>query len=228
MLVVVGLLSQKGGVGKSTLARAIAAAGVRGGITTRIADLDSQQVTVGEWGERRDDEGIEPAIPIVAVRNAAEALGSARQGDQLLVVDGAARTGTDTLDMALGADLIIQPCGAGYDDLDPAIRFFHELSAAGVPKDRLVVALCRIATEREEEMARRYIGKLGYAVLPGSIPEKASFRDAHNRGLAVSEVAQEPLKSKVDVVVNAIFERLTAIMKAKVLSEQHVPRRNQQ
>ena len=219
MLVVVGLVSQKGGVGKSTLARALAVAAIHAGIRARIADLDPQQVTVGEWGERREEEGVEPPVAVVAVLSTAAALGSAREGDQLLIIDGPARTSQGSLDIARHADLIVQPVGAGYDDLDPAIRLFHELVRVGVEREKLVIALSRIATEREEEFARRYISKLGYQVLPGSIPEKASFREAHDRGLAMTEVVHDALKSKVDEVVNAVFGRLAALMRAKVVAE---------
>ena len=52
---------------------------------------------------------------------------------------------------------VVQPTGASIDDLRPAILLFHELVAAGIPHERLVMALCRILSAAEEEMARRYI-----------------------------------------------------------------------
>jgi chromosome partitioning protein len=217
--VILGLVSQKGGVGKSTLARALAVAATQAGIRARIADLDPQQVTVSEWQERREEGGVEPPVTVGAVVSAAEAIGSAHEGDQLLIIDGPARTSQGTLDISRQADLIVQPVGAGYDDLDPAIRLFHELVRVGIPREKLVIALSRIATAREDEFARRYIGKLGFRVLPGSIPEKASFREAHDRGLAITEAAHGALKGQVDEVVNAVFERLAALMRAKVVAE---------
>jgi hypothetical protein len=69
------------------------------------------------------------------------------------------------------------------------------------------------------EFAMRYIGKLGFQVLPGAIPEKASFREAHDRGLAITEATHGVLKAQVDEVVNAVFERLAALMRAKVVAE---------
>jgi chromosome partitioning protein len=43
MPVVVAFVSQKGGVGKSTLARALATFAVAHGLRTKLADLDVQQ-----------------------------------------------------------------------------------------------------------------------------------------------------------------------------------------
>jgi chromosome partitioning protein len=53
MAVVVGLVSQKGGTGKSTLARALGAVVAHAGLKVRIADLDPQQHTVLEWERTR-------------------------------------------------------------------------------------------------------------------------------------------------------------------------------
>ena len=196
MIVIVGFVSQKGGVGKSTLVRGLAVAAAHAGIKVRIADLDPQQETVAEWEQRRAAAGISPIVPVVKVTAATEAISKAQPGDQLLIIDGPARTSRGTLEIARHADLIVQPSGAGYDDLDPAIRLFHELADIGIPRERMVVALCRIGTDKEEDLARKYVTKAGYGVLPGSLPEKPLFREAHNRGLAVSEVAHKALKAE--------------------------------
>ena len=46
MLVIVGFVSQKGGVGKSTLSRALATSAAAAGTTVTVADLDVQQETL--------------------------------------------------------------------------------------------------------------------------------------------------------------------------------------
>ncbi len=49
MAYILGMVSQKGGVGKSTLARMMAREFVEGGLATKIADLDTQQQTCTNW-----------------------------------------------------------------------------------------------------------------------------------------------------------------------------------
>ena len=49
MAFIISLVSQKGGVGKSTLARLIAREAAIGGLDVKIADLDTQQRTCTNW-----------------------------------------------------------------------------------------------------------------------------------------------------------------------------------
>lgn len=61
----------------------------------------------------------------------------------LLILDGPARTSAGTLEIARIADSVIQPTSAGRDDLDPAIRTFHELAKRRIPTHRLLMVLSR-------------------------------------------------------------------------------------
>ena len=54
MTVVVAFVSRKGGVGKSTLARALATVGARRGLNTALADLDPVQRTATRWQRLRE------------------------------------------------------------------------------------------------------------------------------------------------------------------------------
>jgi chromosome partitioning protein len=112
----------------------------------------------------------------------------------------------------------VQPTGPGVDDLDPAILLFHELSRAGIPAERLVMALCRVASKSEEELARRYVEKAGYVVLPGSIIERTSYREAHNRGLSISEL--KDLDAHAKALMHGLLGRITASVKVRVEAAQ--------
>jgi chromosome partitioning protein len=214
VLVIVGLVSQKGGVGKSTIARALAAVAAYAKIKVTLVDLDPQQQTITRWQERRDVNDAGPALRVVTAKSTSEALEAADDDDQLLIIDAPARTSRGTLEIARSADLIVQPSGATIDDLDPAIILFHELVGTGVPRERLVMALCRIGSVAEEVAARAYIEKAGYAVLPGSIPEQSAYREAQNRGQAVTET--EALNARTDALMEGLLARIGEAVKAKV------------
>ncbi len=207
MAAVIAFVSQKGGVGKSTFARALAREGAKGGLRVKLADLDTQQGTAVDWHRVRLTAGIEPAISIEAYATAAQALSVAPQYD-LLVLDGPARTSAATLEIARSSSVVVQPTGAAADDLRPAIREFHALTRAGVPTARLVFALNRIGTEAEETDARRYIAEAGYETLPGSLPERAGYRMAQNAGYAVTETRFAPLNERADVLIQALIDRI--------------------
>ncbi|WP_340700532.1 ParA family protein [Vibrio harveyi] len=55
---IISFLSQKGGVTKSTLARAVAVAFAQNDWSVHLADMDWQQQTCGKWTARRDEKKI--------------------------------------------------------------------------------------------------------------------------------------------------------------------------
>ncbi len=202
---VIAFVSQKGGVGKSTLARALAREGAAGGLRVKLADLDTQQGTSVDWHRARMDAGIEPAISAEAYKTAAQALAVADQFD-ILILDGPARTSQATLDIARASNLVVQPTGASLDDLRPAVREFHALVKAGVPRARLTFALNRIGTDAEEADARAYLAEAGYAVLAGCLVERPAYRKAQNGGYSVTETRYAALNTRADVLIQSLID----------------------
>ena len=214
MAVIVGLVSQKGGTGKSTLARALGAVVAHAGLKVRIADLDPKQHTVVAWQKTRGENGMAPNLDVRAFPTLPRALAGTAD-DELLILDAPAGGGRRTLDIAKAADLLVQPTSGSLDDLRPAIVLFHELIAADIPSERLVLALSRILSPAEEEAARTYIGKSGYEVLAGFIPERAAYREAHNRGQAVTEAKRRTPETEVERLFEALFNKVHALMLVK-------------
>jgi chromosome partitioning protein len=205
--VIVSFVSQKGGVGKSTLARALLAVAAFT-MKTRLADLDHRQASVVAWKRARARHGGTLAGEVVAYPTITEALGAS--GDvELLIIDAPAGATRSTLDIARHSHLVVQPTGASADDLVPAILTFHELVKEGVPKDRLVVAVCRTLSEGEEAVARAYVKDAGYEVLPGALPERIGYREAQNRGQAVTETKSEKLNADADALMEALLAKVT-------------------
>ena len=207
MTTIIAFVSQKGGVGKSTLARALAREAVVGGLKTKIADLDTQQGTSVDWHRTRLHAGIEPVVSAEAYATAGQALQAAEHFD-LLIIDGPARTSKGTLDIARVADLVVQPTGASVDDLRPAVREFHALVKEGISKDKLAFALNRIGTANEEAEARAYVREAGYAALAGCLLERPAYRKAQNTGHAVTETSYAGLNAKADALIQALIDKV--------------------
>lgn len=214
MQVIVAFVSQKGGVGKSTLTRALATSARAAGIPVTVADLDFQQQTTKRWAERRADNEVGIGVALESFASVAEAVDTIPDGDRLLIVDAPPRASRGTLEIAYRADLIVQPSGPGIDDLDPAILLFHELSRAGISNDKLVVALTRVASKNEENLARRYVEKAGYSVLAGSVYERTAYREAHNRGQSIAEVADLDEHSRT--LMHGLLGLITDCVKRRV------------
>lgn len=208
MASVVAFVSQKGGVGKSTLARALAREAAAGGLRVKLADLDTQQGTSVDWHRMRLSAGIEPAVSVEAFATAAQALAVADAYD-ILIIDGPARTSQATLEIARAANLVVQPTGASLDDLRPAVREFHALAKAGLPADRLIFALNRIGTDAEEADARAYLQEAGYGVLAGCLVERPAYRQAQNSGHAVTETRYGALNARADALIQSLIDRVS-------------------
>jgi chromosome partitioning protein len=203
---IIGFVSQKGGVGKSTLARGIGREAAAGGLSVKIADLDVQQGTSVNWYRRRLEAGIEPIFSVESFKTAAQALKLAPQFDYL-IIDGPARASAATLEIARAATLIVQPTGSSVDDLEPAVLTFHELVRDGISRNILVFALSRVGTDAEEIEARAYIKQAGYAVLDGSIQERPAYRQASNVGLSITETRYQQLNKRADALIQAMVDR---------------------
>ena len=203
---IIGFVSQKGGVGKSTLARGIGREAAAGGLSVKIADLDVQQGTSVNWYRRRLEAGVEPLFSVESFKTAAQALKLSSQFDYL-IIDGPARASAATLEIARAATLIVQPTGSSVDDLEPAVLTFHELVRDGISRDILVFALSRVGTDAEEAEARAYVKQAGYTVLDGSIQERPAYRQASNVGLSITETRYPQLNKRADVLIQAIVDR---------------------
>ncbi len=55
---IISFLSQKGGCGKSTLARLFAQQLTKDDLVVLLADMDIKQTTATKWGQRRQDNGL--------------------------------------------------------------------------------------------------------------------------------------------------------------------------
>jgi chromosome partitioning protein len=64
MAVILGIVSQKGGVGKSTVARLLAREHAQAGWNAKIADLDIAQGTSFNWQARRLHHDVKPAVAV--------------------------------------------------------------------------------------------------------------------------------------------------------------------
>lgn len=215
MSLIVGVVSQKGGVGKSTLARLVAREYALAGWSVKIADLDVSQGTSFNWQSRRLQSGLEPVIAVERFGSVEQAL---KIGDHydLVILDGPPHSTAGTLKIADASLLTILPTGLSLDDLEPSVLLAHELRKRGTSAGKIVFALSRVGdSESEIEEAREYIQQAGYGVLPGSLPEKTAFRRASDEGRSLTETRFPSLNKRSDEMAQGIVDRITHLQKGK-------------
>ena len=103
---ILSLISQKGGVGKSAVARLLAVEFTKAGWSVKIADLDPAQGTSAKWKARRDRAGIQPEIAVEKFRTLDRALKEADRFD-LVILDGPAHAEQGGRIMARESDLVL-------------------------------------------------------------------------------------------------------------------------
>ena len=205
---IISLISQKGGVGKSALSRLIAVEYAKAGWAVKIGDLDTGQGSTAKWKARRDQNGIAPEIPVEKYATVDRAINDAEHYD-LMVLDGPAFAERRGMSMAQASDLIIIPAGYSLDDMDPQIETAYELEEKGIDSDQIVFIFCRAeGSASEDAAARLYMKKARVNVLGPVFPERPSIRQAHNTGRAASEVSYLSIKSKVLLLAQAIADKL--------------------
>ena len=206
----IGIVSQKGGVGKSTLARLLAVEYARNEFSVKIADMDLSQGTVSEWNRLRMSKDYAPLVSVEQFNSVAEAMKQGKNYD-LIVLDGAPHATRMTLDIALQSDFVLLPTGVTLDDLRPTIRLAHELVNKGVSANKIGIVLSRVGTSANEiNGAKRYITEGGY-FLVGTIPEKTSIGQAHDIGRAANETAFKTINENVDELIQSIVNRISEI-----------------
>lgn len=216
MTYVVGMVSQKGGVGKSTLARMMAREFVAGDLRTKIADLDTQQQTCTYWAGRRAENGIAPEIQVQSFASVKSALEEAGRFDAL-ILDGKPNASEQTIEIAKAADLLVIPTGQTLDDLHPGVVLAHSLRKKGVSPERIAFALFRTTgSERENAAARQYLTEAGYLVLDGEVGVSTAYGSASDMGRAITETSFKTLNERASRLAQSVIDRIAELQERQV------------
>ena len=216
MTYVIGMVSQKGGVGKSTLARMMPREFVAGGLTTKIADLDTQQQTCTNWAGRRAENKVEPEVQVQSFPSVRSALEEASRFDAL-IIDGKPNASDQTVEIAKAADLLLIPTGQTVDDLHPGVVLAHSLRKKGVESDKIAFAMFKTTgSERENAAAREYLAQAGYLVLNGEVSVSTAYGSASDIGRAITETSFRSLNERASRLAQSVIDRMAELQERQV------------
>jgi chromosome partitioning protein len=211
---IIAFVSQKGGVGKSTLARASAVALSQAGFRVRLCDLDTQQGTSIEWYRQRLNNNGKPLASVEYYGTVKQALQNGLDVNpafDFLVVDAPGRSSAATIELAQQSHLVVQPATGTLDDLRPGVQLFHELFKNKVPHGRMLFALTRTSSDHEEALAKDYIKASGYTVLNATLPDSPGYKHAQNEGSSVIETRWESLNQRAQALMDDVFNTLNRL-----------------
>jgi chromosome partitioning protein len=128
---VLAVLAQKGGVGKSMLARSLAVQALMDGLKTAVLDADPQG-TVVAWGRRRKPDA--PAVIALGAQTITEAVRAlAARGADLVVIDTPPHAQPIISTAARAADAAILVTGPYPEDLEQVGIVAAVVQALGKP-----------------------------------------------------------------------------------------------
>lgn len=195
----IAVISQKGGVGKSTISVHLAVAGTLAGYRTALVDLDPQ-ATARKWGDKR--QAPEPEVVGDHAERLPQLVEAAQaNGADLLIVDTAPNADRASLAAARAADLIIIPCRPAAFDLE-AIEATRDLATIAKKPAWVVLSSAPTRSAIVEE-ARRGLEAQGAQVAPQVIHQRVAYSYAVIDGRTASEYEPE---GKAAEEVSALFK----------------------
>ena len=182
-MLTISVVSQKGGVGKTTLTLNLAVATELAGNAALIVDLDPQ-ASAAAWADSREAEA--PVVVSAQATQLAEVLTTAREhGATLCLIDTAPHAESPALAAARAADLVLVPCRASILDLR-AVTASHTIAQlAGTPAAAVLCGVpARGSLAGEAQIA---LEAHGLPVAPVRIGHRAAFVHAATAGQGVQE-----------------------------------------
>ena len=204
---VVALLAQKGGVGKTSLALALAVEAVGEGHTVVVLDADPQ-ASACSWRDRRQaDAPVVTDVQPSRLRHAVDA--AAEQDVDLVVIDTPPRSETAALEAAKVADLVVIPCRAQILDLETVPAALQLLALVG---DRpMTVSVLNSVPPRglRAQQATEALERFGVRVCPHTLGHRAAWGDANALGLTVTEY---PPRGRAGVELRQVARWLAQVL----------------
>jgi chromosome partitioning protein len=191
---VIVLASGKGGVGKSTLARALAAYWLSLGHRPALIDADPQ----GSIINLHDSEGPMGSVLVVADPQAetiAATIAELSATHAPVVVDTAGFRNQTTIMAAISADVVLIPLKPAAEDVREAVSMLDLVRELNATPERLhrpiqaalVLTMVTPGTVIARQV-RRELEKAGYPLLETEVAQRVAFPELSMRGLAPSLV----------------------------------------
>lgn len=193
-------MSQKGGVGKTTLATALAVAAEQDGKSAAIFDLDPQ-ASACFWSDRRQkeigDAGKNPVVRDIQIARLAHYIEAMRNaGADLVILDCPPVHRDIAHEAATSADLVLIPTKPEVFDIRAMQMTVKAVQQINKPVS-VVLTFCPPAGA-EVDQAGDLVKKLGADLAPVRIHQRKAFGRAQTQGMAPQEF--EPTGKAADEI----------------------------
>ncbi len=205
---IVGVLNQKGGVGKTTLSVNIAAALTRSGARVLLIDADPQGSAL-DWSAAREGDSLFSVIGLPRASVHKE-IGEIGKGYDHIIIDGPPRVTDLARSAIMASDLVLIPVQPSPYDIWAADEVVKLIQEAIIYKDGLksvFVVNRKIANTAIGRDVGDALAAYPVPVLTATVTQRVIYAEAAAQGKAVFEIdAEGPATAEIDALVTELME----------------------
>jgi chromosome partitioning protein len=207
--VIIGVLNQKGGVGKTTLSVNIAAALARTGQRVLLIDADPQGSAL-DWAAAREGD---PLFAVVGLPKPSihKELSVVGEGYDHIVIDGPPRVTDLARSAIMASDVVLVPVQPSPYDIwaaDEVVKLIQEASVFKENIKSFFVINRKIANTAIGRDVREALEAYNLPTLEASVVQRVVFAEAAAVGKAVYEQDRDGIASQeIEAVVSELQER---------------------
>lgn len=214
---VISVTNLKGGVGKSTISRNLAAYFADRGVKVCLVDTDIEQRTTCDWAERRgDDATYIPVFPMTSVQTLPKDVENhEKDGYQLVIVDGVPQLDKVATRTILISDILLIPITPSIDDIKSFERFLSRYEEVKTHRDNIPAFLIlnkfsgRNKEDLEMQEALNLFSEYGITQLKSTIATRVAHARSSKYGLTAFEWTEDD-KARQEII--ALGTELETIM----------------
>jgi chromosome partitioning protein len=206
----VSFVGQKGGVGKSSLARLLSVDAARTGRKVLLADFDLEQLTCLEWNAVRLRRNVEPEIDVRPYKSLKK-LRKTEETFDLIVADTRGLADELTKDVAEESNIVFLPTGTSGDDLRPTLALARRLAKHGADGKLMFILSKTGRSERQVATALRQIEDQGYPILTTNWALRDGLQSEFDQGGVGLESRNHYLREIAEQMGKALMDRVFSV-----------------